>query len=146
MGTLIEVLKDDSQRRTVVDDCVTLIDAEVADKKGLSGKFVRAAFKTVKGFKPGIVPMSMDALLDDFAVKVDPHWQACQTSGTPARSYFQQHKEAISTALLEITDERAAQSRHKVLVKAYKSLRGKATEHISQAIPRLADLMVKHAS
>jgi hypothetical protein len=57
-----------------------------------------------------------------------------------------QHKTPIAQALLEITDERAAQSKHKVLVKAYKSLRGKAIDHIGQAMPRLADLMVKHAS
>ena len=146
MGSLIEATKDDSRRRAVIDDCVALIDAEVADKKGLSGKFVRTAFKTVKGFKPGIVPMSMDALLDDFAVKVDPHWQTCQDQGSAPRSYFVQHKAPIAQALLEITDERAAKSKHKVLVKAYKSLRGKAVDHIGQAMPRLADLMVKHAS
>ena len=118
----------------------------LANKAGFSGKIVRGAFKTVKSFKPGIIPMSMDALLDDFAVKVDPHWQACQSNGTAPRSYFVQHKGSIAEALLEITDERAAQSKHKVLVRAYKTLRGKAVDHISQAMPRLADLMVKHAS
>ena len=48
MGSLIETIKDDTQRRAVVDDCVVLIDAEVADKKGLSGGVVRTMFKTVK--------------------------------------------------------------------------------------------------
>ena len=129
-----------------MDDCVVLIDAEVAGKKGLTGKFVRAAFKTVKSFKPGIVPMSMDALLDDFARKVDPHWGTCLSSGAAPRSYFVQNKNAIAMALLEITDERAEKSKHKVLVKAYKSLRGKAIDHIGEAMPRLADLVVKHAS
>ena len=146
MGSLINVVKVDENRRAVVDDCVKLIDAEVQDKKGLSGKFVRGAFKTVKSFKPGIIPMSMDALLDDFAEKVDPHWQNCQSGNQPARAYFEQHRAEISSLLLEITDERAEKSKHRVLVKAYKSLRGKATEHIGQAMPRLADLMVKHAS
>ena len=146
MGSLIEVVKNDEERRAVLDDCVELIDAEVNDKKGLSGKFVRGAFKTVKSFKPGIIPMSMDALLDDFAVKVDQHWQICQQGTVPARAYFEQNRAQISLLLLEITDERAAKSKHKVLVRAYKSLRGKATDHIGQAMPRLADLMVKHAS
>ena len=145
MGSLIETIKDDSQRRAVVDDCVVLIDAEVADKKGLSGGVVRAMFKTVKSFKPGIVPMSMDALLDDFAAKVQPYWEECQSSGSPTRSYFNQHQENIAQALLEITDERAAKSKHKTLVSAYKKLRPKAMTHIGQAMPRLADLMEKHA-
>jgi len=146
MGSLIEATKDDTRRRAVIDDCVILIDAEVADKKGLSGGIVRTAFGSVKRFKPGMIPMSMDALLDDFAVKIQPHWEASQSAGGPTRTYFVQHQDTIAKALLEITDERAAKSKHKVLVKAYKSLRGKATVHIGQAMPRLADLMDKHAT
>ena len=45
-----------------------------------------------------------------------------------------------------ITDARAERSQHKVLVKAYHRLRPQAVNHIGDAMPRLADLIAKHAS
>jgi hypothetical protein len=92
-----------------------------------------------------MVRQSMDALLDDFSVKVEPFWLDCQASGKPSRSYFSTRKTDIANALLSITDDRAAKSPHRVLVKAYKTLRGKAMNHIGDAMPRFADLLEKHA-
>ena len=146
MGSLVETIKDDARRRAVVDDCVTLLEAEVAGKRGLSGMAIKGAFKTVKSMRPGMVPMAMNHLLDDFAVKIDPIWAACQASGDNPRTYFSSRKGELANALLSITDERGAKSNHRVLVKAYKSLRPKAIQHIGDATPRLADLIVKHAS
>ena len=67
MGSLIDTIKDPAKRAAVLDDCVRLIDAEVAGKRGLTGVAVKAAFKSVKGLRPGMVRQSMDALLDDFS-------------------------------------------------------------------------------
>jgi len=145
MGSLAEVVQDDTKRRTVVDDCVGLLDAEVSDKRGLKGLAVKAAFKAVKGVRPGMIPMSVDALLDDFATQIDPFWADCQSSGTPPRNYFQSNGGAIANALLSITDERAQRSSQRVLKGAYSKLRGQAITHITQAMPRLADLVARHA-
>ena len=146
MGALAEVIKEDSKRRAVVDDCARLLDAEVADKRGLKGMAVKAAFKAVKGVKPGMIPMSVDALLDDFATQIDPFWSECQTSGKPARDFFQQNGSAIANALLKITDERAERSTQRVLKGAYSKLRGQAIANITQAMPRLGELVARHAS
>ena len=62
-----------------------------------------------------------------------------------ARNYFSRRKSDVANALLSITDQRANQSKHRVLVRAYKSLRGKAIEHIGTAMPRFADLLETHA-
>lgn len=145
MGSLHEVTRDPVKRRAVVEDCCALIDAEVADKGGLSGIAIKTAFATVKGVKPGMIPMSMDALLDDFSKQVDPFWAECQKSGEAPRAFFTRKKEAVANALLSITDDRARKSSHGVLVKAYQGLRGKAVEHIGAAMPRFADLLAKHA-
>ena len=48
MGSLVEVLKDPAVRPLVVADCEKMLDAEIADKKGLSGIAVKGAFKTLK--------------------------------------------------------------------------------------------------
>jgi hypothetical protein len=145
MGALAEVIQDDAKRRAVVDDCTRLLDAEVSGKRGIKGVAVKAAFKAVKGVRPGMIPMSVDALLDDFAVQIDPYWDRCQSAGTPPRQFFQSNGSAIANALLQITDQRAQRSTQRILKGAYSKLRGQAVVHITAAMPRLADLVARHA-
>lgn len=146
MGSLVETIKDDTQRRVVVDDCVTLIEAEVASKRGLSGMGIKTAFKAVKGLRPGMIPMAMNHLLDEFAGKVDPFWQECQASGEAPRAFFVRRKGDIANALLSITDSRRDRADNRVLVRAYNGLRPRAVTYINDAMPRVADLIAKHAS
>ena len=77
MGSLVEVLKDSGKRAAVIADCEQLLEAEVADKKGLSGMGVKGAFKVVKKFKPGMIRLTLDDMIDDLR-KSDPFWQECQ--------------------------------------------------------------------
>lgn len=146
MARLIDVVTDPSRRQAVLDDCVRLIEAEVAGKKGLTGMAVKAAFKSVSKLRPGMVRHSMDALLDDFSYQIDPFWADCQATGGAPRAFFSQRKTEMANALLSITDRRAERADNKVLVRAYKGLRGKAVSHIGDAMPRFADLVQKHAS
>ena len=146
MASLIELAKDPAKRKSIVDDAATLLDAEVADKRGFSGKAVKLAFRAVKGVSPGMIPMSIDALLDDFCVQVQPFWEDAQTKGISARAHFQAQSSAIAAALLSITDARAERSTQRVLKSAYSKLRGQAVKHITDAMPRLADLVERHAS
>ncbi len=146
MASLIELAKDPAKRKSIVDDAATLLDAEVADKRGFSGKAVKLAFRAVKGVPPGMIPMSIDALLDDFCVQVQPFWEEAQTKGVSARAHFQAQSSAIAAALLSITDARAERSTQRVLKSAYSKLRGQAVKHITDAMPRLADLVERHAS
>lgn len=146
MAKLSETVKDAGRRQAVLDDCVKLIEAEVADKKGLTGMAVKAAFKSVKKLRPGMIRHSMDHLLDDFSTQVDPFWDECQASGEAPRAYFSRRKSDVANALLSITDRRADKADNKVLVRAYKSLRGAAVDHIGSAMPRFADLLAKHAA
>ena len=146
MGSLIETAQNPDTRRAIVDDASTMLDQEVGDKSGLSGKAVKLAFRAVKGVSPGMIPMSIDALLDDFCVAMQPIWEDCQASGQAARPYFQSRANDISNALLAITDARAERSTQRILKSTYSKLRGQAVKHITEAMPRLADLVEKHAS
>ena len=146
MGSLIELAKNPDTRRAIVDDASAMLDPEVGDKSGLSGKAVKLAFRAVKGVSPGMIPMSIDALLDDFCVAMQPIWEDCQASGQAARPYFQSRSNDISNALLAITDARAERSTQRILKSTYSKLRGQAVKHITEAMPRLADLVEKHAS
>ena len=146
MGSLSAVIEDDTRRRSVIDDCVRLLDAEVGSKRGISGLAVKAAFKAVKGVRPGMIPMSIDALIDDFSGQIDPFWAQCQESSEAPRAFFSRNDTVIANALLKVTDDRAAASTQRVLKGAYSRLRGQAVTHISAAMPRLADLVARHAS
>ena len=146
MGSLIELAKNPDSRRAIVDDASAMLDQEVGDKSGLSGKAVKLAFRAVKGVSPGMIPMSIDALLDDFCIAMQPIWEECQASGQSARPYFQSRANDIANALLAITDDRAERSTQRILKSTYSKLRGQAVKHISEAMPRLADLVEKHAS
>jgi len=146
MASLIELAKDPAKRKAIVDDAAKLLDSEVADKRGFSGKAVKLGFRAVKGVSPGMIPMSIDALLDDFCVQVQPFWEEAQTKGLDARVHFQAQSSAIASALLSITDARAERSTQRVLKSAYSKLRGQAVKHITEAMPRLADLVERHAS
>ena len=146
MASLIDIAKDPAKRRAIVEDAARMLDSEVGDKRGLSGKAVKLAFRAVKGVSPGMIPMSIDALLDDFCVAMQPIWEDCQASGQAARSYFQGRSQDIANALLSITDSRAERSTQRVLKSAYSKLRGQAVKHITESMPRLADLIERHAS
>ena len=45
MASLIELAKDPAKRKAIVDDAAKLLDSEVADKRGFSGKAVKLAFR-----------------------------------------------------------------------------------------------------
>jgi len=146
MGSLVEVLKDNNKRKLVLDDCEVLLDAEVADKKGLSGVAVKGAFKVLKKFKAGMIRITLDDMIDEFAVQIDPFWLECQKNGQDARGFFVSRQSDVANALLSITDERAKISPNRGIRKAYNGLRPKAVQHISDAMPRLSQLIKKHAS
>ena len=122
-----------------------LIEEEVASKSGLRGAALKAGYKAVKRIKPGIIETAVDRLLPEFAPAVDPFYDQALEKGEPLRPYFQAHAGEIADALLAITDKRAERVDSKVIRKAYGSLRGQAKDHTMAAVPRLADLIEKHA-
>lgn len=145
MASLKDVIADPTKRRQVVDDGVNVIEAEVADKGGLSGMAIKAAYATVKRIQPGFVGGALNHLLDDFAGKVDPFWAAALAKGgDPAPALVAQGSK-VADALLSITDERARRASGPVR-KAYDQLRPQGAKHVVEAMPRLAGLLKKHAS
>lgn len=141
--SLVEVLRDPARRRAVVADGVQLIEEEVASKRGISGAALRAGYKTVQKLKPGIVAHALEALLPEFAPRVDPYYAQAAAQGD-VRGYFRARAPEIADALLAVTDERSRTAKNAVLRKVYDSLRGQAHAHTAAAVPRLADLILKH--
>jgi hypothetical protein len=143
MSTLKEILSRPGARPQVIRDCEQIIDEEVSSK-GLTGIPIKAAYAVVKAIKPGFVPDVIDGLLDDFADRLDPLYQAAKAKNEPVTSYFGSRCGEAAEALLGITDQRAQNAKNAVVKTAYEKLRPTAKKHTEAAIPRVARMIAKH--
>lgn len=145
MASLLEQIGSGDKRKLVIDDACQVLDAEVADKGGLSGIAIKAAYKAVQGVRPGFVRNAVDHLLDDFLTAVDPVYQEAAQKKVKAGSYLEQNSGRVADALLAVTDRRAERAESKVVKSAYEKLRPMAKKQVEGATPRLSQLLEKHA-
>jgi len=144
MAKLSEVLTDTTRKAEVVDDCIGIINAEVAEKSGLSGMAIKAGYKAVNGFKPGFVKNVVTDLLPKFADAMDPVFQEAVEKDEPVTGYFINNSSRVADSLLAITDAKAERSQNKLVRKTYKRLRGQAKKNVEAAVPRLGAVIEKH--
>ncbi len=143
--SLVERIGVDPTRPKVVEECVELIDAQVKAKGGLSGMAIKGAYATIKTIKRGFVPSVVEALLDDWLGRLQPHYDKWAAGGKGTFSEFViARSDDVAEDLLQVTDERAARSTHTTAKKAYEKLRGGATTNVIEAIPELARLIERH--
>jgi hypothetical protein len=144
MSSLKEQLGTGEKRQQVIEDAIKVLDAEVADKSGLTGLAVKGGYKVVQGVRPGFVRDVVTGLLDDFLDATDPIYQEAKQKGRPAGAYLLENKGRVAESLLGVTD-RKAQRAEGMLKKAYDKLRPLAKGQVEAATPRLAQLLEKHA-
>lgn len=144
MPSLPETLSSDSKKNLVVDDTCGVIDAEVADKGGLSGLAIKAGYAMVKNIKPGFIRHVVFDLLPEFSAALDPLFQEAKSKGVPVSSHFNSNTGRVADALLAITDAKAQHSKIGAVKGAYEKLRGMAKKNVEAAVPRLGKLIEKH--
>jgi len=138
---LVDAIGTPPRRAQVVDDCVELIDAQVKQK----GFLIKGAYATIKAIKKQFIPEVVDALLDDWLGKIQPHyekWEAAKPSSLA--DYLVSRSHDVAEDLLKVTDERADKSSHSTAKKMYLRMRDSAKRDVVQAIPDLAKLLEKH--
>ncbi len=145
MPNLTEALTAQDKKSAVIEDCLALIDAEVADKGGLTGLAIKAGYKTVQGIKPGFVRQVVSDLLPDFAQALEPMYQEAKANGKTVREHFTSNTPRVADALLTITDDKAKRSKSGMVKGTYEKLRGSAKKNVEAAVPRLAAMIEKHA-
>lgn len=145
MPSLPEQLTNESKRNLVTDDCLGVIDAEVADKGGLSGMALKAGYAAVKGVKPGFVRHVVYDLLPEFSTALDPIYQEAKSKNVGVSSHFNSNQSRVADALLAITDEKAKRAGSGIVKGTYEKLRGTAKKNVEAAVPRLGKLIEKHA-
>jgi hypothetical protein len=144
--TLHEILLAPDTEPSVVADCLTLIEQEVAGKSGISGAAVKLAYRTAKTFAKGYLQSTVESLLPDLVSQLEPYWADFATSGAAGfGDYLAKRGDEVSEALLSVTDARAKMSERPVIIRAYGTVRGGASKHIMAALPNVGALVEKYA-
>jgi hypothetical protein len=146
MPTLAEILTSDAKKSVVVEDCCTVIDAEVKDKGGISGLAIKAGYAAVKGVKPGFVKGVVSDLLPEFARVLDPLFQEAKQASKPVGGFFAARPSDVAEALLGITDDKARHSQNGLVRGTYDKLRGTAKKNVEAAVPRVGKLIEQHTA
>jgi len=144
--TLHEILLAPDTEPSVVADCLTLIEQEVAGKSGISGAAVKLAYRTARTFAKGYLQSTVESLLPDLVSQLEPYWADFATSGAAGfGDYLAKRGDEVSEALLSVTDARAKMSERPVIIRAYGTVRGGASKHIMAALPNVGALVEKYA-
>lgn len=146
--TLLERLTvGPGKRDRVLDDCVRMIDEEMASK-GLLAAPLKMGYKVVCGVRPGFVRGAMDFLLDDFCRALEPFYRSWADAPPASRGSLvdalRRSEDKVADALLSITDRRAEKSSHTTVKALYFKLRGIAKGHVIAALPRLGRTLQPH--
>lgn len=146
MATLQDILLTPENKPHVIDDCLTLIDQEVKGKSGVSGTAVKLAYKTANAFASGYLRGMVELLAPDMIIELERFWADFSASGAgDFGDYLVKHGDEVSEALLSVTDRRAETSTRPTILKAYKTVRGGASKHVTAALPALGALVQKYA-
>jgi len=97
---LSDILLNENNRETFVDDCVKLIDKQVAAAPGLGGLALKAAYSTVKGIRADYCAQVVDQLLPEISIALDPMWTEAVNNGNPVE-YLAQRKAIVADELLQ---------------------------------------------
>jgi len=147
MASLKAALLVPGVRPKVIADCCALIDAEVAEKSGLSGFAIKAGYGVVKALRANIIADVLEWMLDDFVARLEPFaaaWSAAPTGTLSA--YISARPGEVAESLLAISDARAQRTTNTTLRKGYEKLRPMGKKNVEQAVPRLARLVEKYAA
>ena len=141
MSTLVEQIGNPTKRPAVISDCAELIDRQVKQKNFV----IKAAYSTIKAIKKGFINETVDALLDDWLGKIQPHYDKWSTAKASSFSdYLVARQDDVAEDLLSVTDERAQKTSHTTAKKMYGKMRDGAKRNVVEAIPDLAKLIEKH--
>ncbi|MEG4458800.1 DUF6918 family protein [Microcoleus sp. N9_A1] len=141
---LSDILLNENHRETFVDDCVKLIDQQVAAASGLGGMALKAAYSTVKGIRADYCAQVVDQLLPEISIALDPMWTEAVNNGNPVE-YFAQRKGEVADELLQISDKRVEKSTRGMVKGAYAKLRPSAKTYVEKGVPDLAEIINKHS-
>jgi hypothetical protein len=146
-ANLSDILRAEGAAQQITADCMALVEQELDSKSGVASAALKVAYKAVTAFAPGYYQSTVEALVPKMLDRLQPFWADFQASGAGQfGEYLSGRGEAVSEALLGVTDDMAYGSERAVVVKAYNAVRDGAGKHIEAALPAVGALTEKYAS
>jgi hypothetical protein len=149
MATLQEMLLAPGIRPTVVADCEDLVTNQVAELSGVTGAAIKLAYNTVRKFDANHIHGMIETILPNVADALQPYWAQFSAEFTPSSGdfggYLAAREDEVAESLLAITDRRRDNSARPTIVKAYNTIRGRASKQVKAALPALGLLIQKYA-
>jgi hypothetical protein len=146
-STLPDILLADGAQHQITADCMALVEQELSAKSGMSAAALKVAFKAVTTFTPGYYQSTVEKLVPKLLHRLQPFWVDFHAGGGGQFSdYLVNRSEAVSEALLGVTDDMARGSNRGMIVKAYNAVRDGAGKHIEAALPAVGALVEKYAA
>ena len=149
MATLQEMLLAPDVQPRVVADSEVLVTDQVAELSGVTGAAIKLAYNTVRKFDANHIHGMIETILPNVADALQPYWAQFSAEFTPSSGdfggYQAAREEEVAEALLAITDRRRDNSVRPTIVKAYNTIRGRASKQVKAALPALGLLIQKYA-
>jgi hypothetical protein len=149
MATLQEMLLAPDIQPLVVEDSEALVTDQVADLCGVTGAAIKLAYNTVRKFDANHIHGMIETILPNVADALQPYWAQFSAEFTPSSGdfggYLAAREDEVAEALLAITDRRRDNSVRPTIVKAYNTIRGRASKQVKAALPALGLLIQKYA-
>ena len=149
MATLQEMLLAPEIQPRVVADSEALVTHQVAELSGVTGAAIKLAYNTVRKFDANHIHGMIETILPNVADALQPYWAQFSAQFTPSSGDFggflAAREDEVAEALLAITDRRRDNSVRPTIVKAYNTIRGRASKQVKAALPALGLLIQKYA-
>ena len=149
MATLQEMLLAPEIQPRVVADSEALVTDQVAELSGVTGAAIKLAYNTVRKFDANHIHGMIETILPSVADALQPYWAQFSAEFTPSSGdfggYLAAREDEVAEALLAITDRRRDNSVRPTIVKAYNTIRPRASKQVKAALPGLGLLIQKYA-
>ena len=144
MSDLQKLLEPDT-RPAVAQDLADLAEIATTSQSGLTGMALRSALSASRKADAQGVPKGMSKVLPKVVEGLNPHWSKFQAEGgTDFGSYLADHEDEVVEDLVNTADAVVIAAPAPVK-KVYVSLRNKAANVVSPSLPKLGQIVQKHA-
>jgi hypothetical protein len=146
-SSLPDILLSEGTQQRIAADCQALVEQELSAKSGVSAGALKVAYKVVTTSAPGYYQSTVENMVPDLLQRLQPFWADFQAAGGEQfGDYLAARGEAVSEAVLGVTDAMAQGSPRGAIVKAYNAARDSAGKHIQAALPTVGALVEKYAA
>jgi hypothetical protein len=144
-SSLASILLSPEHKEEFVSDSLQLIEAHVAQRRGLKGITMRTGLAMLRSARPGLLRQAIEQLLPELIQALQPLYFECSQAGkTGFGTHLRQCEDRATQLLLATADRRAAASASAVVRANYKRFRGMAEEEVRLAMPAMAQLIDKY--